>query len=198
MLRRDQPVLPELAAEIEASWPFPPEALTVVDGALDALDRVATEVLRLGDRVIVEHPTFPPILDLLDRLDCEAISVDVDDEGMVLDQLRTAIGVGSGDGHAHDVPAALFLQPRAHNPAGIAMSPRRAKAIAGALASTNTVVIEDDHANDISGRRSSASGAGYPTARCTSAVTRRATDPTCDSPPSAARATSSRPSRIGG
>ena len=146
----DQPVLPELAAEIEASWPFPPEALTVVDGALDALDRVATEVLRLGDRVIVEHPTFPPILDLLDRLDCEAISVDVDDEGLVLDQLRTAIGVGSGDGHAHDTPAALFLQPRAHNPAGIAMSPRRAKAIAGALASTNTVVIEDDHANDIS------------------------------------------------
>ena len=69
----DQPVLPELAAEIETTWPFTPAALTVVDGALDALDRVATEVLRLGDRVIVEHPTFPPILDLLDRLDCEAV-----------------------------------------------------------------------------------------------------------------------------
>ena len=147
----DQPVLPELAAEIETTWPFTPAALTVVDGALDALDRVATEVLRLGDRVIVEHPTFPPILDLLDRLDCEAVSVDVDDEGLVLDQLRAAAGTdANGDFDRHRAPVALFLQPRAHNPAGIAMSARRAKAIAGVLARTNTIVIEDDHANNIS------------------------------------------------
>ena len=147
----DQPVLPELATEIEATWPFQPAALTVVDGALDALDRVASEVLRLGDRVIVEHPTFPPILDLLDRLDCEAVSVDVDDEGLVLDQLQAAVGTeASGERDRNHAPVALFLQPRAHNPAGIAMSPRRAKAIAGVLARTNTIVIEDDHANNIS------------------------------------------------
>ena len=145
----ERPVLPELAAEIESTWPFPPAALTVVDGALDALDRVASEVLRLGDRVIVEHPTFPPILDLLDRLDCEAVGVDVDDEGLIIDQLRVAVGADA-NGDRHRAPVALFLQPRAQNPAGIAMSARRAKAIAGALAHTNTIVIEDDHANDIS------------------------------------------------
>ena len=42
--------------------------MTVVDGAMDALDRVAQVVLRLGDRVVVEHPSFPPLLDLLDQL----------------------------------------------------------------------------------------------------------------------------------
>jgi DNA-binding transcriptional MocR family regulator len=150
----DQPVLPALAAEIESTWPFPPAALTVVDGALDALDRVGTEVLRLGDRVIVEHPTFPPILDLLDRLDCEAVGVDVDEEGLVLDQLDAAIGAGRGPGRndsASDrAPSAVFLQPRAHNPAGIAMTDRRAEAIAGMLAGTSIMVIEDDHANTIS------------------------------------------------
>lgn len=152
----DQPVLPELAEEIELTWPFTPEAITVVDGALDALDRVATEVLRLGDRVVVEHPTFPPILDLLERLDCEVIGVDVDDEGLVLDQLRNAVGVArAGDGTVHRLPAALFLQPRAQNPTGVAMSARRAKAIAGILgeaarSGTGTIVIEDDHSNNIS------------------------------------------------
>lgn len=149
----DQPVLPDLADEIESSWPFPPEAVTVVDGALDALDRVTNEVLRFGDRVVVEHPTFPPFLDLLERLDCEAVGVDIDDEGVVLDQLRDAVGAQpDGDGVARRAPAALFLQPRAQNPTGIAMSARRAKAIADLLATAapRTIVIEDDHSNDIS------------------------------------------------
>ena len=55
----DHPVLPALEDELVASWPFPPEAITVVDGAMDALDRVAQVVLRLGDRVVVEHPELP-------------------------------------------------------------------------------------------------------------------------------------------
>jgi DNA-binding transcriptional MocR family regulator len=52
----DPPVLPALEDALTARWPFPPEALTVVDGATDAVDRVAREVVRLGDRVVVEHP----------------------------------------------------------------------------------------------------------------------------------------------
>ena len=78
----DHPVLPALEEELRATWPFPPEAITVVDGALDALDRVASVVLRLGDRVVVEHPAFPPMLDLLERLACDVVGVDVDDEGL--------------------------------------------------------------------------------------------------------------------
>ena len=80
----DHPVLPELEAVLTELWPFPPEAMTVVDGAMDALDRVAQYVLRLGDRVVVEHPTFPPMLDLLEQLGCEVIAIDVDAEGLAV------------------------------------------------------------------------------------------------------------------
>ena len=48
---------------------------------MDALDRVAQVVLRLGDRVVVEHPGFPPMLDLLDQMGCVVVGVDVDDDG---------------------------------------------------------------------------------------------------------------------
>ena len=139
----DHPVLPELEDELRATWPFPPEAITVVDGALDALDRVAGVALHLGDRVVVEHPGFPPMLDLLERLACDVIGVDVDDEGLDVEQLRAVLDGGSA--------AAVILQPRAQNPAGVAMSPRRAKAIADAVrAAGTTLVVEDDHANEIS------------------------------------------------
>jgi DNA-binding transcriptional MocR family regulator len=137
----DHPVLPELEEELVASWPFPPEAVTVVDGAMDALDRVAAVVLRLGDRVVVEHPSFPPLLDLLEQMGCEVVGVDTDDGGLDVEELRSALA-----GRAR----ALFLQPRAQNPAGSAMSVRRARALAAELAGTPTIVVEDDHANEIS------------------------------------------------
>ena len=137
----DAPVLPDLAELLRADWPFPPAAMTVVDGAMDALDRVAQLVVRLGDRVVVEHPAFPPLLDLLDQLGCEVIGVDVDDEGMDPDGLRTALDLR---------PTAVFLQPRAHNPTGVAMSAARGALLAEILATSDAIVVEDDHANEIS------------------------------------------------
>ena len=83
---------------------------------MDALDRVAQVVLRLGDRVVVEHPGFPPLLDLLDQLGCDVVGVDVDDDGPTVAGLRAALAAG-------DVRA-VFLQPRAQNPAGVARSRR--------------------------------------------------------------------------
>jgi DNA-binding transcriptional MocR family regulator len=137
----DHPVLPELEELLTESWPFPPEALTVVDGAMDAIDRVAQVVLHLGDRVVVEHPSFPPVLDLLEQLGCEVIGVDVDAHGMTVAGLRAAMSSS---------PKAVFLQPRAQNPTGVALTQARARALAEVLRDSSAVVVEDDHANEIS------------------------------------------------
>ncbi|MGB8860747.1 MAG: aminotransferase class I/II-fold pyridoxal phosphate-dependent enzyme, partial [Ilumatobacteraceae bacterium] len=136
----DQPVLPGLAERVRADWPFAPEELTVVDGAMDALDRVAGVIVHLGDRVVVEHPTFPPLLDLLELLGAEVIGVDMDDEGMLPEGLTAAVALGA---------SAVFLQPRAHNPTGITMSGRRASELAAVLAAGSAIVVEDDHSGDI-------------------------------------------------
>lgn len=140
----DHAVLPDLEAALRATWPFEPEELTVVDGALDALDRIAQVVVHLGDRVIVEDPTFPPLLDLLERLGAVVIGVPLDDEGIRLDELERALASS---------PTALFLQPRAQNPTGITMTKRRAREVAQMVAASpngsKIVVVEDDHSGDI-------------------------------------------------
>lgn len=136
----DHPVLPPLDEHLRAHWPFPPEELTVVDGAMDALDRVASVVVRLGDRVVVEQPAFPPLLDLLDLLGAEVVGVPLDDEGMRVELLAAALQQGV---------RAVFLQPRAQNPTGVTYTARRAKQLAAALAPYDTVVVEDDHSGDI-------------------------------------------------
>ena len=136
----DRPVLPELEERLRATWPFTPEAITVVDGAMDALDRVASVVVRLGDRVVVEHPAFPPLLDLLELLGADVVGVPLDDEGMRVDELERAVADGV---------SAVFLQPRAHNPTGVTTSRKRAKQLAAVLGRTRAVIVEDDHSGDI-------------------------------------------------
>ena len=136
----DHRCCPSWPTRVRADWPFPPEELTVVDGAMDALDRVASVIVRLGDRVVVENPTFPPLLDLLELLGAEVIGVDMDDEGMLPDGLADALAAGA---------TAVFLQPRAHNPTGITLTAARGQQLAAALADSDAIVVEDDHSGDI-------------------------------------------------
>lgn len=141
----DLPVIPELHAVLDASWPYPVESITVVDGALDAISRSLDQVTRFGDRVIVESPGFPPFFDLLDQLGVERVPVEVDAHGIDPASFAAALKLG---------PAAVILQPRSHNPTGASMPADRAEELARLLRAgkrtAGTVVIEDDHSGDIS------------------------------------------------
>lgn len=136
----DQPVVPALEDHLRSLWPFEPEAMTVVDGAMDAIDRILSSIAKLGDLVVVEDPGFPPILDLLEELGVTALGVRVDDDGLDLAALEAALD---------RKPVAVVLQPRAQNPTGVSMSPERAKRLAQLLTSSDAVIIEDDHSGDI-------------------------------------------------
>ena len=137
----DDPLLPELAEVLRESWPYPPPALTVVDGAMDGLDLVIRTQLRYGDRVVVEHPSFPPLLDLLESAGVEVVAVPLDDEGMVPSALAAATA---------EPVRAVFLQPRGHNPTGVSTTPRRIRELAEVLAGTDALLVEDDSASAIS------------------------------------------------
>jgi len=136
----DDPVLPGLLGILKAQWPYPPEELMVVDGAMDALDLVSRTLLRFGDRVVVEHPCFPPLLDLLESIGVEVVGVPVDESGLRPEPLRTALG---------SKPAAVFLQPRAQNPTGASMTEHRAQDLAPLLAQAGMPVVEDDSAGAV-------------------------------------------------
>jgi DNA-binding transcriptional MocR family regulator len=138
----DAPVLPRLEAALRARWPFVPERLTVVDGALDALDRITAATVRFGDRVLVENPAFPPLLDLLDAAGATVVGVPLDPIGPAADELALLL--------AEHRPVAVFLQPRAHNPTGVSLSSPRAADLADVLSRhPEVLIVEDDHAGDI-------------------------------------------------
>ncbi|GAA4191887.1 aminotransferase class I/II-fold pyridoxal phosphate-dependent enzyme [Gryllotalpicola kribbensis] len=142
---QELPVIPELHRLLRESWPYPVEALTVIDGALDGLSRTLDQVVRFGDRVAVEVPGFPPLFEMLDAHGVERVPLEVDASGVTARSLFRAL--------AREV-SAVVLQPRAHNPTGASLTPQRAeelaRIIAGQRRGASVIVIEDDHSGLIS------------------------------------------------
>ena len=143
-LYRDDLNDPELVAMARKQFNadgVPSEAVAVVSGALDGIERVLREQLRPGDRVLVEDPCFTGVADLLHALALVPMPVAVDDEGL----LPSAV---------HDAPAAaaIVITPRAQNPTGAAFTERRGRQLRAILKHRpELLIIEDDHAGPIAG-----------------------------------------------
>jgi DNA-binding transcriptional MocR family regulator len=140
-------VLPDLA-ERAATWldeeGIPAAALTVVGGAMDGVERALLAHCRPGDRVAVEDPGYPGVLDLLGALGLVPEPLELDDEGPLPASLAAAL---------ERRPAACVLTPRAQNPTGAALTPARARELRRLLARyPDCLAIEDDHAGPICGR----------------------------------------------
>lgn len=137
----DDPVLPPLRDFLMESWPFHTDMVTVVDGALDALSRLVDALVGFGDRVVMESPGFPPLIDLLERAGAEVVSIEMDEQGMCPDAVQESLRLS---------PVAVFVQPRAQNPTGTSMTRLRASQLAEVLRTTSAWIIEDDHCGEIS------------------------------------------------
>jgi DNA-binding transcriptional MocR family regulator len=136
----EEPVLPALRDHLTATWPIQPEALTVVDGAMDGVYRILESIRHYGDRVIVEDPGYPVVLDILDRFGLEPVPVALDACGIIPASLAAALARG---------PAAIIMQPRAHNPTGISMTASRRDELAFVIGAADpmarVLIVEDDH-----------------------------------------------------
>jgi len=130
----DTPVLDELDVELRSLWPYTPPALTVVDGALDGFERTMRALISLGDAVVVEDPTYPPLLDTLESLGASVIGVPVDRDGISSAALTNVMD---------RAPRAIVIQTGPHNPTGAQISQARLAELATVIDGTSTLVIED-------------------------------------------------------
>jgi len=130
------------ASEFEADG-IPGGAVAVLSGAMDAIERILREHLRTGDRVAVEDPSFPGIIDLVSASGFPPAPFAVDDEGPVPDALAAALGLGCG---------AVVVTPRAQNPTGAAITGERAGELRRVLRRfPDVVLIENDYAGPVAG-----------------------------------------------
>ncbi|HWX74104.1 MAG TPA: aminotransferase class I/II-fold pyridoxal phosphate-dependent enzyme [Solirubrobacteraceae bacterium] len=126
-----------LAAQKLRADGIPAEALCVVSGALDGIERVIQAHLRSGDVVAVENPGYAALYDLLRAHGLSLRAVSVDDRGMRTEELEAALAHGA---------RAVIITPRGQNPTGAALDAERARELRELLARwAHVLVIEDDH-----------------------------------------------------
>lgn len=121
----------------------PVEHVTFSHGALDLIGRLLSVELRPGDAVAMEDPGYHHLLDLVTALGLRIVPVAVDDEGLRPDAVRGALRAGV---------RALVCSPRAQNPYGGCFSAARREALVAVLRDEpDVLVVENDHASEVSG-----------------------------------------------
>lgn len=137
------PALLTAAARQLARDGIPSDALAVTGGALDGIERALQAHLRPGDRIAIEDPGYPGVVDLVAALGLVAEPMEMDDAGVLPAALARAIARRA---------AGCILTPRAQNPTGAAFDAARAAALRKVLRPhPEFFVLEDDHAGPVAG-----------------------------------------------
>ena len=137
-----EPLLPFAAAEFEADE-IPARATAVVSGALDGIERILREHVRVGDHVGIEDPSFGGIVALVSACGCVPTPIALDEYGPTPEAVDHALKQGC---------RAIIMTPRAQNPTGAAVSAERAADLRRVLRRRSDVVlIENDYMAPIAG-----------------------------------------------
>jgi DNA-binding transcriptional MocR family regulator len=118
-----------------AGAPTEPEQILVTSGAQQALELVTAALLRPGDLVLVEDPTFRAALQKLRACGARIEAVPTDAEGVDVAAMERVI--------ARFPVRLVYLLPAMHNPTGAVLSHDRAVRLATLAAQTQTVIVDD-------------------------------------------------------
>ena len=116
--------------------PTVPDQVLITTGAQQAVNLAAQMLVRPGDDVVVESPSFSGTLDLILARGAHFTVVPVDDEGVDTHGVARALATGR--------PAAVYVMPTFHNPTGALLAANRRRDLAEMVVEHGVPLIEDN------------------------------------------------------
>lgn len=126
---------------VRASTPVEPDEVLITSGSLQALDLVNEAFLRAGDTVIIEQATYGGMVTRLQRLGVDWVGVELDDHGIVPEDLERILDRLAADGVT---PRYLYTIPTIQNPTGSVMPLARRRQILDIVRRHGVPIFEDD------------------------------------------------------
>ena len=127
-------LIPLMAAEgVEAD----PDDMVITAGAQQALDLVAKIFVDPGDAIVVEAPAYVGALSAFSVYEPSFLQVDVDDDGMIVEQLEELLLRGAR-------PKFVYTVPNFGNPAGVTMSLERRERLVALCREASVPILEDN------------------------------------------------------
>jgi GntR family transcriptional regulator/MocR family aminotransferase len=118
-----------------------PDHVLVTSGSQQALALVCQILLKPGDVILVEKPTYNLALELFRSLNLKIVGVPVDEQGLQVELLEPLLQ------QYH--PKLLYTIPNFQNPTGMCLSTPRRRALVALAERYNLPVLEDDFAGDL-------------------------------------------------
>jgi DNA-binding transcriptional MocR family regulator len=133
------PVLRERLAAImaEEGTLADPDDMVVTAGAQQALDLIGKVLVDPGDVIAVEAPAYVGALSAFSAYEPRYLQIDLDDDGMIVEQLEDALLKGTR-------PKFVYTVPNFHNPAGVTMSGRRREHLVALCREAMIPIVEDN------------------------------------------------------
>jgi GntR family transcriptional regulator / MocR family aminotransferase len=130
-------------AQIMASEGIPvsEKNILITSGSQQALNLVARVLLKPGDIVLVESPTYNVAIDLFRSIDVRLLGIPVDENGMQTERVEEIIRTTP--------PRLIYTQPTFHNPTGVCMSAGRRRQLVSLADRYNIPILEDDFIGNI-------------------------------------------------
>jgi DNA-binding transcriptional MocR family regulator len=116
--------------------PTTPEQILVTGGAQSAFALVLGLLASPGDRVLIEHPTYPNALDAIVRAGCRAVPVGFTGPGWDMDMIGATV--------RQSAPRLAYLITDFHNPTGRCMTTEQREALVELAARTRTPLVIDE------------------------------------------------------
>jgi 2-aminoadipate transaminase len=113
------------------------EDIVITTGAQQALDLVAKIFVDPGDEIVVEAPAYVGALSAFSAYEPRYLQVDLDGDGMIVEQLEQLL-VG---GHR---PKFVYTVPNFGNPSGVTMSYRRRERLVALCREAGIPILEDN------------------------------------------------------
>ena len=117
------------------------ENVLITAGSQQALSLVSQLLLKPGDVILVESPTYSGALDLFRSLDFKVVGIPVDGQGMQVEVLEKLL-------QQHH-PKLIYTIPNFHNPTGTCLSSPRRRELIVLADRYNIPILEDDFVGDL-------------------------------------------------
>jgi 2-aminoadipate transaminase len=114
-----------------------PDDVVITTGAQQALDLLGKIFIDPGDTIAVEAPAYVGALTAFAAYQPRFLTIELDDEGMIVEQLERAIVRG-------ERPTFVYTVPNFGNPAGVTMSRRRREHLVALCRETGIPIVEDN------------------------------------------------------
>lgn len=121
--------------------PTSPDQIMVTNGAVHGFALVLKLLAGPGDRIVIDHPTYPHAIDAIQQAGCRPVPVGLGGDGWDADAIEAAF--------RQTAPRLAYVIADFHNPTGLLMDAATRLRVAEAAARLRTTVVVDETMADL-------------------------------------------------